>query len=72
MSEVSGGSAGGAQALSPHFLDVAACPACRAKLAIDYGSDALVCTRPGCGLSYPIRDGIPILLIEEATRPGGR
>lgn len=72
MSEYGGASIGGAQGLSPHFLDVAACPACRAKLAIDYGADSLVCTRPGCGLVYPIRDGIPILLIDEATRPGGR
>ena len=56
--------------LSPNFLDVAACPACHAKLAIDYGAEALACTGPACGLIYPVRDGIPILLIDEARQPG--
>ena len=56
--------------ISPRFLDVAACPACRAKLAIDYEAQVLVCTSPTCGLAYPVRDGIPILLIDEARRPG--
>jgi len=56
--------------LPPHFLEVAACPACHAKLAIDYESVALVCTSVGCGLSYPVRDGIPILLIDEARHTG--
>ena len=55
--------------LSPNFLDVAACPACHAKLAIDYGAEALACTGPACGLIYPVRDGIPILLIDEARQP---
>ena len=55
--------------LSPQFLDVAACPACHAKLAIDYGAEALVCTRPTCGLVYPVREGVPILLIDEASHP---
>ncbi|MBQ0987218.1 Trm112 family protein [Streptomyces sp. F63] len=27
----------------------------------------LVCT--GCGLAYPVRDGIPVLLVDEARRP---
>jgi len=55
--------------LAPSFLDVAACPACHAKLAIDYGAEALACTGPACGLIYPVRDGIPILLIDEAQQP---
>jgi len=58
--------------LSPHFLEVAACPACRAKLAMDYEAESLVCTSAGCGLIYPVRDGIPILLIDEARRPGNQ
>ena len=59
-------------ALSPHLLEVAACPACHAKLAIDYEAEALVCTSPVCGLIYPVRDGIPILLIDEARHPAPR
>ena len=61
----------GMMALAPQFLEVAACPACHAKLAVDYEAGALVCTSPACGLAYPVRDGIPILLIDEARRPGG-
>jgi len=56
--------------ISPRFLEVAACPACHAPLAIDYDASALVCTNLVCGLAYPVRDGIPILLIDQARRPG--
>jgi len=55
--------------ISPRFLEVAACPACHAPLAIDYDASALVCTNLVCGLAYPVRDGIPILLVDQARRP---
>ena len=58
--------------ISPRFLELAACPACHAKLAVDYEASSLVCTNPACGLIYPVRDGIPILLIDEARRQEGR
>jgi uncharacterized protein len=29
----------------------------------------LVCTGPDCGLAYPVRDDIPVLLVDEARRP---
>ena len=55
--------------LSPTFLSVAACPKCRAKFAVDYDKHELVCTNAECGLAYPVRNGIPVLLIEVAHRP---
>jgi uncharacterized protein YbaR (Trm112 family) len=47
------------------------CPACRARLKLashKLPSAAVACM--GCGRVYPIREGIPVLLIEEATQPG--
>ena len=58
--------------LSPEFLQIAACPACHSKFAVDYDAHELVCASPSCGLAYPVRDGIPVLLIDEARRPGER
>lgn len=52
--------------LSPEFLSIAACPACHAKFAVDYDEQELVCTNSNCALAYPVRDGIPVLLIDQA------
>lgn len=52
--------------LSPDFLAIAACPSCHAKFAVDYDQSELVCLSSTCGLAYPIRDGIPVLLIDQA------
>ncbi|CAI9407477.1 MULTISPECIES: Trm112 family protein [Aestuariimicrobium] len=52
--------------LAPEFLEIAACPACHSKFAVDYDAHELVCTSAVCGLAYPVRDGIPVLLIDEA------
>ncbi|MFE7318944.1 Trm112 family protein [Streptomyces sp. NPDC057555] len=62
------------------LIQILACPACHAPLeertAASHGdpsvpaSDAeLVCTSADCGLAYPIRDDIPVLLVDEARRP---
>ena len=51
--------------LSPDFLEILRCPACRAKLALRADGSALTCE--GCRRVYPIRDDIPILIAEEAT-----
>ncbi len=54
--------------LDPALLEILACPACHATLASTTRRQQLVCT--GCGLAYPVRDDIPVLLVDEATRPG--
>ena len=56
--------------LIPDVLELLVCPACRARLTWDYEASELVCTSPGCGLAYPVRGGIPILVLDEARRPG--
>jgi hypothetical protein len=47
------------------LLDMLVCPKCRAK--IRQTANGLVCTNKSCRLVYPMRDGIPIMLIEEAV-----
>jgi uncharacterized protein YbaR (Trm112 family) len=53
--------------LDPALLDILVCPACRSTLAVDDANSELVCT--GCGLAYPVRDDIPVMLVDEARRP---
>ncbi|QYJ05763.1 hypothetical protein KUV85_01655 [Nocardioides panacisoli] len=47
------------------LLDIIVCPDCHG--ALTPAPSTLTCT--GCGLVYPIRDQIPVLLVDEATRP---
>ena len=52
------------------LLDILACPECHSPLREDEAASELVCTNQACGLAYPVRDDIPVLLVEEARRPG--
>jgi uncharacterized protein YbaR (Trm112 family) len=52
--------------LDPKLLDLIVCPACHAKLAVVDAASELICT--GCGLVYPVRDDIPVLLVDEARQ----
>jgi uncharacterized protein YbaR (Trm112 family) len=54
-----------AMSLAPQLLEVLVCPKCKGPLEYRESQDVLVCDRDK--LSYPIRDGIPIMLIDEAT-----
>lgn len=46
------------------LLDIMQCPACSGALAERYEPPALVCD--DCHRAYPVRDGIPIMLVDEA------
>jgi uncharacterized protein YbaR (Trm112 family) len=46
------------------LLEIVACPVCNGKLYFNKESEELVCKLDG--LAYPVRDGIPVLLEEEA------
>ena len=59
--------------LDPQLMDVLACPTedhapLRAGTATDPEADALTCT--ACGRSFPVIDGIPVLLINQAINDG--
>jgi uncharacterized protein YbaR (Trm112 family) len=54
-------------AISPELLKILRCPLTRSALHVE--GDRLVAERGG--LRYPIRNGIPVLLVEEAELPAG-
>ncbi|WP_432135416.1 MULTISPECIES: Trm112 family protein [unclassified Streptomyces] len=53
--------------LEAGLLEILACPACHSSL--EERDAELICTGQDCGLAYPVRDGIPVLLVDEARRP---
>ncbi len=55
--------------LDPKLLEILACPACeiRPPLALSEDGNWLICAI--CGRKYPIKDGIPVLIIDEAILP---
>ena len=52
--------------LDPALLEKLVCPVTRAALRLDAKTDELVSEE--AGLAFPIRDGVPVLLVEDARR----
>lgn len=52
-------------AIDKELLEILACPVDKAPVVLR--DDRIVCTT--CGRRYPIRDGIPVMLIDEAEPP---
>jgi len=50
--------------LAPELLQILVCPKCKGDLDYRSAPEALTCR--ACRLVYPVEDGIPIMLIEEA------
>lgn len=50
------------------LLEILACPNCHGELRSDDGAEELVCTGT-CKYAYPVRDDIPVLLVDEARTP---
>jgi uncharacterized protein len=55
------------QELDEEFLSLLACPVC--KTGVRREGEQLICDT--CGRRYPIRDGIPVMLVEEAEMAQG-
>lgn len=51
-------------ALSKDLLEILVCPLCKAELELKSDQSGLKCTQ--CRRVYPVRDDIPVMLIEEA------
>lgn len=56
-------------AMDERLLEILRCPDCRAEVDYKDRRKVIVCT--GCGLQYPVVDGIPVMLVEEATKKRG-
>ena len=52
--------------IDPLLSDILVCPADHSPLREDEVASQLICT--DCGRRYPVRDGIPVMLIEQAER----
>lgn len=53
--------------MQPDMVEILACPACRGDVTLQGGQ--IVCR--SCGRVYPVRDGIPVMLVDEAAGPQG-
>ncbi|RMF47658.1 MAG: tetraacyldisaccharide 4'-kinase [Deltaproteobacteria bacterium] len=50
--------------LSEDLLDILACPQCKQSVRVDEDKEEIVCD--ACRLAYPVRDDIPVMLVDEA------
>jgi len=53
-------------AISKELLEILACPKCKGDIRLADGGDGLICD--ACHLMYPIKEDIPVMLIDEAIR----
>lgn len=52
--------------LDPVLLEVLVCPVCHGPLAYDRANNELISKQ--AGLAFPVRDGIPVMLVDEARK----
>ncbi|WP_243688458.1 Trm112 family protein [Geotalea toluenoxydans] len=52
--------------ISQELLSILACPNCKGELVLLPDGSGLVCE--ACRLRYPVRDGIPVMLVDEAEK----
>lgn len=51
--------------IKQELLDILACPKCKGPVHLNEQENGLICD--SCRICYPIRDDIPIMLIDEAV-----
>jgi uncharacterized protein YbaR (Trm112 family) len=52
--------------LSKELLEILACPKCKGEVQLHQDGARIVCA--ACRLAYPVRDDIPVMLIDEAEQ----
>ncbi len=52
--------------IDKELLDILACPSCKADVVLEKEGEEekIICAK--CKLKYPVRDGIPVMLIDKA------
>ncbi len=55
-------------AIDEEFMKILVCPKCKGEVSLSKGGDGIVCE--ACGLVYPVKDDIPVMLADEATPLG--
>ncbi|REJ75360.1 MAG: Trm112 family protein [Acidobacteria bacterium] len=55
-------------AISPELLKILRCPKCKSEVKLKEDGTGLTCQNSDCGLVYPVRDDIPVMIVEEAER----
>ena len=55
-------------ALDERLLEILRCPNCRGEVSYRETEEVIEC-RGDCGYRYPVRDGIPVMLVDEAEKP---
>ena len=53
-------------ALKKELIKILACAACKGKLTVKPAEDGLGCSK--CGVVYPVKDDIPIMLVDQAIK----
>ena len=52
--------------LDKELLEILVCPKCKGDITLTESGDGLVC--PACRLKYPVKDDIPVMLVEKAEK----
>lgn len=50
------------------LLDILVCPNCHGRVEYVENEQRIIC-RGACGYRYPVNDGIPVMLVDEAEKP---
>ncbi len=52
--------------IDKRLLEILACPACKSDIQYNEARNVIICTK--CKRVYPVKDGIPVMLIEESVQ----
>jgi len=52
--------------IDKELLEILACPECKGKVTLNKKDNGIICAH--CSLVYPIKDGIPVMLVDEAEK----